>query len=211
MIKYDWMKIDGIMQIGANDGTELYEFENYTKNIIMFEPVYLARLELIKKIWPRKFDNTYVFDYVVSNKDDPFCDFFEGLESGNSSLFELNPKRSAAHSHNIHKEKITCQSITLDTFYKKYRKIFKNQKYNLIYMDVQGAEPHVIEGGREYIRDNVDYVYCEVSHEEVYDGTMLFNDFNAFMRQSGFALLNYEESISNPSQGDALYLNKNKI
>jgi hypothetical protein len=43
--------------------------------------------------------------------------------------------------------------------------------YNFINMDVQGYELEVLKGGAETL-NHVDYVYCEVNRDEVYE-TML--------------------------------------
>lgn len=202
---FDWMSIRGIIQIGANDGTELYEFQHYTKNIILFEPIFKARVELLRKLRERNIDNIFVFDYVVSDKDEMFCDFFEGTESGNSSLFDLNPERSDAHVCNNHERSIVCQSLSLDTFRELNKKLFEIYPFNFLYMDVQGAEHLVLSGGGKILNELIDYVWLEVSHEEVYLGTLLFDQMIAEMEKYGFYLAYYEKSESNIGQGDALF------
>ena len=43
--------------------------------------------------------------------------------------------------------------------------------YNFINMDVQGYELEVLKGGTKVL-EKVDYVYCEVNRDEVYEGNL---------------------------------------
>ena len=59
---------------------------------------------------------------------------------------------------------------------------------DLLCMDVQGAEPLVIEGLGSRIKD-VTYIITEVCDEKFYEGEVLFQNFNACLSELGFELL----------------------
>lgn len=58
-------KIEGIIQIGANDGNEISEFQSITDNLIMFEPVPDPRDVLLRRSLDSTIKNIFIFDYVV--------------------------------------------------------------------------------------------------------------------------------------------------
>jgi FkbM family methyltransferase len=196
----------GIIQIGANDGGEIPVFNQHTQNQIYFEPVKEARDTLVSKLAddPQLNISKFVFPYIISNET-ASVDFFLGREHGNSSLFDLNPVRSDQHLHNIHDTKITLPSITLDEFFIKHSSEVNMEDYDYLFMDVQGAEHLVVEGSSELLK-YIKYIYMEVSYEEIYLGTMLFEDMVIFMKDKGFSVLEHKVSPYNYNQGDCLFI-----
>ena len=71
-------------------------------------------------------------------------------------------------------------------------------------MDVQGAEHLVIEGASNLLK-YIKYIFMEVSYEEIYLGTILFEDMVVFMKSKGFSLLEHTISPHNHNQGDCLF------
>lgn len=76
------------------------------------------------------------------------------------------------------KEVIT---ITLDTYFDS----IDISKVDLIWIDVQGAERLVLEGGTELLKKTC-YVYLEVSEVPLYEGAMAYSDMKLFMASRGF-------------------------
>ena len=72
-------------------------------------------------------------------------------------------------------------------------------------MDTQGYEWYVIKGAEKII-SQFDYIYTEVNHIALYEGTILFREFNALMYKNGFILADLTPLIkSTGSQSNALY------
>jgi FkbM family methyltransferase len=206
MIVLDKIPVKGIIQVGANDGREINQFINYTKNIICFEPVLEARNRCSQRASQFKNTNIIISDYIISNKIGE-TEFYVGKESQNSSLFDLNPQRSAIHQRNQHDKKIILNSITLDEYFNITPTVNK-ENYNYLYIDVQGAEHLVLEGATQILKQ-IDYIWMEVSYFDIYLGTMLFDDITKLLDNLGYELYHHKEIIE--GQGDALYIKKQLI
>ena len=70
-------------------------------------------------------------------------------------------------------------------------------------MDVQGYELEVLKGSKETMK-HVDYVYCEVNRDEVYENNAYVEELDAFL--SDYGLTRVETSWEGQIWGDALYI-----
>jgi FkbM family methyltransferase len=79
---------------------------------------------------------------------------------------------------------------------------------SLLKIDVQGGELDVLKG-LGVLREAVDYVYLEVSFQELYENQPLFAETDAFLRSCGYQLRGianaYVDKGIGPTQADALY------
>ena len=82
---------------------------------------------------------------------------------------------------------------------------FDYTKYNFINMDVQGYELEVLKGATETLK-HVDYVYCEVNRDEVYEGNAYVEELDEFL--SAYGMERVETSWEGQIWGDALYIKK---
>ena len=76
-------------------------------------------------------------------------------------------------------------------------------KYNLLNIDVQGAELHVIKGMGDLI-DNFDYVMAEVNDAELYEGCALFPQLSDYLHDRGFSM--QTKSMTKYEWGDDFYV-----
>jgi hypothetical protein len=72
-------------------------------------------------------------------------------------------------------------------------------------MDVQGYELEVLKGATETLK-RVDYVYCEVNRDEVYEGNAYVEELDEFL--SSYGMERVETSWEGQIWGDALYIKK---
>jgi hypothetical protein len=72
-------------------------------------------------------------------------------------------------------------------------------------MDVQGYELEVLKGAKKTL-ENVDYVYCEVNRDEVYEGNAYVEELDEFLSQ--YNMERVETSWEGQIWGDALYIRK---
>lgn len=111
-----------------------------------------------------------------------------------SALYHLDNKTT------FFQKKINVESTTLDTFIEEK----KIDKINLLCLDLQGYEKIAIEGLSNNI-DKVDYIISEISFQSYYINDTLFIDYNKYLNELGFELL---ETLNYGGFGDALYKNK---
>ena len=72
-------------------------------------------------------------------------------------------------------------------------------------MDVQGYELEVLKGGIKTL-ENIDYVYCEVNRDEVYENNALIQEIDEFL--SSYDLVRVETDWMGGTWGDAFYINQ---
>jgi FkbM family methyltransferase len=203
--------IKGVIQIGAAYGEQVDLFNKL--NIpyqIYFEPVtkaYNTTKEKLIKNYPKV--KTLIYNVAIG-ENNGFMKFFEcGPNNSNSSSLlpfskiatKYNPKLITNHEYDV-------PVWSLNDFINSPSSIVQNyvKHCNLLYMDVQGYEYYVIKGAEKVI-NQFDYIYTEVNHIPLYDGTILFKEFNKLMNKNGFILADLTPLIkSTGSQSNALYV-----
>ena len=79
---------------------------------------------------------------------------------------------------------------------------------NFLNMDVQGYELEVLKGATKTL-EKVDYVYCEVNRDEVYENNAYIEELDEYLAQYDMerVMTSWEGQI----WGDALYVRKNLL
>lgn len=155
-----------IFEIGAHKGTDsiflckakpsctLHAFEPDPRNSLQHLPGNVV------KNYVALSDKEGVLEFYQSDKH------IENYEWDCSSSLKKPKNHIEAYDYVTFKsEPIKVQSTTLDLYCKRNN----IQKIDFIWMDVQGAEGDVIEGGREILK-NTKYMYFEYSDKELYEG-----------------------------------------
>ena len=193
--KYN-MNISGVIHIGAHYGEEV---PNYVKvgieNIVLFEPL-KENFEVLKKnILPYSNFNIKKYQVALGNKS---TSIIMNLSSNNlESSSILKPKQHL----NLYPD------ITFDrTEEVELQKLddYNCKNYNFINMDVQGYELEVLKGAKDTL-NHIDYVYCEVNRDEIYEGNAYIEDIDKYL--SNYNMKRVETSWWYDSDwGDALYI-----
>jgi hypothetical protein len=92
--------------------------------------------------------------------------------------------------------------ITLDSVFGDY---VKANEEVLLKMDVQGYELEVLKGGAETMK-HIDYVYCEINRDELYEGNAFVEDLDVFL--ADYNMERVETDWAGTLWGDALYIRK---
>lgn len=135
---------NNILDIGAEKGTwtlgalKIFGHSNYT----LIEPIEYTELNKFKNN-----GNRYKVIHTILNDYDGEVDWYEMKNTGDSIK-----KERTYHFNKCIPFKKECTK--LDT-------LFKNEKYDLIKIDVQGAEINVLEGGKEMIK-NTSFIIMEM-------------------------------------------------
>lgn len=205
-----------IFEIGACEGedtiklrrrfprAEIYAFEPLPKNIVRMKKNYkkysVEKIN-ISNVALSKADGEAEF-YVSSGhpEDQPKT---KDWDFGNKSSSLLKPKEvSKTHEWMRFDKKIKVTTRRMDTFCKDN----SIPRVDFIYMDVQGAELMVMEGGGTLL-NNVAAVWMEVEAIELYADQPLKDAVDHFMRQRGFVCV---IDTVNHISGDRLYVRKKR-
>lgn len=187
------LKVTGLCHVGAHFAQEHKDYlrEGVTKvAYIEASPTTyytLCRLSLPGQV---SLFNVALADYEGS------CEMYmETANQGQSSSL-LKPGTHTAHYPSIVFDKRESVKVTtLDNL--------KLTGYNMLNIDVQGAELLVLKGGLNTLV-NIDYVYTEVNREAVYEGCALIGEMDELLTGEGFERV--ETSWTGQGWGDAFYI-----
>lgn len=85
-------------------------------------------------------------------------------------------------------DKIPVETITVDEFGRQHN----IERIHLLKLDVQGAEPLVLEGAKQYCADGrIDIIYTEIITMPSYSGQMELHEFLTMLHDYGFQLYNF--------------------
>ncbi|MFW9877426.1 MAG: FkbM family methyltransferase [Candidatus Thorarchaeota archaeon] len=187
-----------IVEIGACDGTDTGAFLNNFKrcHVYSVEP----KPKNIEK-WNKKHKNnprTTLFSGVISETDG-VRDLYVSDEvyQGASSIREPTEKLLTRYKGLEFNEKIPVKSLTLKSFVAKYG--IKN--IDLLWIDAQGAEIDIINGGIDVFNSMTRCLFIEFGLVENYKGQILIDDM--VKKLSGF-------NVIGTCQENLFMVNKNK-
>jgi FkbM family methyltransferase len=233
--KYN-LNIRGVLQIGAHWAEEHQVYLDLgIKNIIYIEPCQEAFSIMINKLLVNESDNgrkyfnyTTVFDekfdkylsisfinYACGDKEGEIeMNVSHNNQGQSNSLLKPN-LHLLQHPEVVFNDSEKVEVKTLDWLMNNY--IFsitpiekRNEKYNLLVMDVQGAEGLVLKGATETLK-HVDIIYTEVNRDYTYENNMLIGEMDDYLSNFGFARVKTYWPSSNWSWGDAIYLRESLL
>jgi len=202
------VKLRGVIHVGAHRGEEVFDYEKLgAEKIIWVEPnpdvfeemeVFLTRAGASVE--------SRAFEYAASNVDHQTVDFniYYGPDAGYlrgnkgcSSLLEANGRFI-----DWHQKTIQVETITIDTLISENQ--FDYQDFDLLNMDVQGAEMLVLQGS-DKVLENVKYVTTEATwNNPDYVDNVMYDDLKLYLESKGFV----EKQIINHTKdwGDVLFV-----
>jgi FkbM family methyltransferase len=191
--KYN-LNIAGIIHVGAHYGEELSEYvENGIQDIVVFEPLSECFNVLSQKVMNL---NANIDGHQVALGSVPGTATMYLSDNEKQSSSILKPKVHLTHHPHVKFDGTEEVEVDmLDNFDTKY--------YNFLNMDVQGYELEVLKGATETLK-HVDYVYCEVNRDEVYEGNAYVEEIDEFL--SAYEMERVETSWEGQIWGDALYI-----
>lgn len=196
--KYD-MNINGIIHIGAHRGQEINEYvENGIQEIIMFEPLN-TNFKILERNMAQVNANITGYQVALGNEEKNVTMYLSNNDLLSSSV--LKPKvHLQLHPGVIFNDVEEVEMKRLDSFAEE------TKNFNFINMDVQGYELEVLKGGAETLK-HVDYVYCEINRDELYEGNAFVEDLDKFLADYNMERVEtdwWEGTL----WGDALYIRR---
>jgi FkbM family methyltransferase len=190
------MNITGIIHVGGHFGEEIHEYvNNKISNIVIFEPLE-KNFEILKQN-VSGFNANIIGHQVALGSKELNLDMYVSSNNGLSSSL-LKPKKHLTQYRDItFEEKEKVEVKTLDSY--------SFTDYNFLNMDVQGYELEVLKGAKETL-NHIDYVYCEVNRDEVYEDNAYIEEIDEFL--SSYNMERVEVDWQGDTWGDALYIKK---
>ena len=193
------MNIKGIIHIGAHYGEEIPDYIDCgIQDMVIFEPLEENFNILADKV---KGLNANIVGHQIAlgSKPGKTTMYVSDNEKQSSSI--LKPKVHLTHHPHVkfpstEEVEVSCLD-SYDCF-----------EYKFINMDVQGYELEVLKGGTKTL-EKVDYVYCEVNRDEVYENNAYVEELDEFLK--GYNMERVMTSWEGQIWGDALYVRKNLL
>ena len=189
------MIIKGAIHIGAHYGEELEDYiEEGIQDILLFEPLE-ENFNIVEK--KAKDLNANIEGYQVAlgtQREGTTTMYVSDNEAQSSSI--LKPKVHL--THHPHVKFPTTEEVELATLDQ-----YNCHDYNFINMDVQGYELEVLKGATKTLKQ-IDYVYCEVNRDEVYENNAYVEEIDEFL--AGYGMERVETDWAGDIWGDALYI-----
>ncbi len=191
--KYN-MHVNGVLHVGAHYGEEINDYIDCGINrIVLFEPLY-ENFKILSQRCENLSCNIKLHNIALGSYPHATIMNVSDNEAQSSSI--LNPKVHLSHHPNVKFTSSEKVAVNILDNYKYYN-------YNLICMDVQGYELEVLKGAKTTLK-YVDYVYCEVNRDELYEGNAYVEDIDYFLSQ--YNMKRVETDWSGGLWGDAFYI-----
>lgn len=189
----------GIIHVGANIGQEFLAYKAaHVKACVYIEPIPEAFDQLKATIGktPRHFP-VQALCSDVSHEEVPF-NISNSHQS--SSMFPMG-KVAQLYPHHKYVKQIKITTTTLDEIIYSEFSVYK---FDLLVMDTQGAELKILMGSHKLLKEQIKYVYSEVSESPLYIGGCTFEEVTQYL---GFYQLKLKKLTFNyKNWGDGLYV-----
>ena len=176
-----------ILDVGANEGRVAEAaLRTYPQcQVICFEPV-AGTFQALQKRLTRYGDRVAYFNEALSDVNSQAEINLTNFNGANS----LQPQPALHKTLNPHVREVGKETITLSRLDDIATKL-PAQKIDVMKIDVEGHELKVLQGGRNFIQQNVDTIIIEISmmRDASWSQQAVFDIF-ALMKELGFALLN---------------------
>tara|TARA_Y100000004_G_scaffold78135_1_gene87955 strand:+ start:2720 stop:3352 length:633 start_codon:yes stop_codon:yes gene_type:complete len=194
------LNIKGIVHIGAHYGEEIQEYvDNGIQKITVFEPL-SKNFDVLSERLQNVNADIEGYQVALGSKKGTATMFLSSNESQSSSI--LKPKQHLELHPDVSFDGTEEVEVSLLDEY-------DIGDSNFINIDVQGYELEVFRGGKKTL-ENIDYVYCEVNRDEVYEGAPMVEELDEFLGTYGFERVETHWPETYYTWGDALYIKKEK-
>lgn len=196
------LKVKGLAHFGAHKGEEVEEYRklNYSP-IHLFEP----QKNLFKKLEVSFLKDKDVFLYNVGlGKENKTSKLFLSSSNEGASASLLKPSGHLKYHPEINFEDTENIEIC------KYDE-FDLSNVNYLNIDIQGYELEALKGSENSLNKYIEYICIEISRKELYEGSVLKNQLDRYLKNFGFIRVSTRWASSKIPWGDAFYIKKTDV
>jgi FkbM family methyltransferase len=194
----------GIIHVGAHQASEISAYKKLGfEDVIFIE----ANPKLAQELEKRFMNDPKVS--IIEGAATDFCGHIDlNIASGDAQSSSILPlgEHQFIYPSIKYQDTVEVQCFTLDSIFNRYDKSISD--FNVLNIDVQGAELLVLSGARELLK-NISALNIEVNFAHLYKECALFEDIDDLLTEAGFELQDMKTPY-HPSWGDAFYV-KRKI
>ena len=204
---YSLSPIQSVLQVGASGGQEISLFvANGVRHAAMVEPLDYPFSVLCANA--KNIENYLPIQSLVGARDGEQVELFVASNDGQSSSILKPAQHLSAFPTVTFDDKIQCTSYTLDTIVRSVKTNHTHfpEHYDLIYVDVQGAELEVFKGANQCLL-NSRFVFTEIGLGGGYEGDVSYIKLIGFLNAYGYDLIQLEIN-PNHGYGDALFVRR---
>jgi FkbM family methyltransferase len=192
LIDFFKLPLKGVLHVGAHKCEEFPVYSQYTSNITWIEG-----LDFLIKENLQSNPNLHIIKATVSDQDGKEVEFKVSNVTNCSSILNFK-KHLEVHPEITTEKTVKTTTTTLSTLFATHN---LSGKYNLLVLDIQGAELLALHGLQEYINE-FDYVYTEVNEWEMYEGCCTLLELDNYFSKFNFTR-KYLHTLN--GYGNALY------
>jgi FkbM family methyltransferase len=211
LIEFDILKKYGIVprgtiHVGMHKAEEYQIYKDSgVEHIIFIE----ANRELVKDAMDMNMD-AFILNAAISDKRENIS--FNITNNGeSSSILELGDHASIypgiVNIKTVEMETMTLDDVILGGIYHGVLVPFDSRNYNILNLDIQGAELKAMKGFSWW--EMIDAIFTEVNYREMYKGCALIGEIEEFLTDKGFVKV--EEVDTGAGWGDALFVKKEYV
>jgi FkbM family methyltransferase len=172
---------NGVIHIGSHYGeeAELYNALGFNKVLwIEADPDSFEKLVKNTKLY----SNHFCFNFLLSEKTEQVKFFIANNAGHSSSIYPLSKKISSKVWGNLNNDKFKyLESRRFDEVFDKET----IQNYNVLNIDVQGAELSVLKGMGQFI-NLFEMCVLEINFQKIYQGSAIFTEVDSFLNSHSF-------------------------
>jgi len=202
VIKNYQLEIRGCIQVGAHYAEEHDTYVRLgIKNIVYIEPCKPAYNKLLQKFKDGSDCNVIIWNVACGECYAEMEMFVSHNNEGQSNSL-LKPKlHLKQHPEVVFTDTEKVLVVPLDSL------DIDISKYNMLMMDVQGAEGDVLKGAKNILK-NIDVIYTEINTDFTYENCMLVQEMDIFLSKYSFVRVETFMPSKNFTWGDAIYVKK---
>lgn len=198
--------VRGIIQVGASSGQEVAYFRDHgVQFAALIEPLPQPYGELVSAC--SGLPGYLPVNALCGTSDEEWVEFHVATNEGQSSSILKPAQHLLDYPWVQFPQTVRMQTTTLDRVFqavKTHRPEIADAA-DLLFMDVQGAELHVVKGGNSVL-NKVQYIYTEVGIGGGYENAVELIDLQLHLRAYGFKL--FELEMNAQGWGNAFFIKK---